>query len=282
MSNLLLCPPQGSGSGPPDTWEQFSITVDTDAPVNIFDLAGANPAPGRKIKVVVTNGAWVNVGMITHTSTAFGAGTQLWLVVDPGSVITNTGGTGGGGSAPPADMDGQEGGPAIIVRDDMTITNNGTIAGAGGGGGAGACYSQTAGAGSVAQGNSGGGGGGGGRGGRYSRQSGSTAGLGKGGLWPLWFGLSGDGAGNAGSDSGDNGPGGGGSGGDNGAFGTYAPQGGSGGDWGQPGQAGSYTPGQIYVGATNGNGGPAAPALRMDAGTITWNPRGDIRGSAPA
>lgn len=279
---MKLFGPAAVGGPPPVVWEQFAITQDTVAPVDMFVLAGSNAAPNRRVKIVVTNGAWVNVGMATYLSAVWGAGTQLWLVIDPGSVITSVGGTGGGGDVPPNGMDGGVGSPALIIRDDITITNNGIIAGPGGGGGAGACYSESVGAQPGFVGNAGGGGGGGGRGGRYASTNGSTAGLGKGSPAPLWSGPLSIGRGNPGNDSGDTGPGGGGSGGSDGTFGTYAPQGGSGGDWGQPGRAGGYSPGQIYVAHSNGNGGAPGPALRMDSGTVTWNPRGTIYGSAPA
>ena len=266
----LAGPPASGGAGGV-VWETFGVTADTAAQLNLFTLAGSNNAVNRKVKVLITNNAWVNFGIVS--STAWGAGTQLWLVIDSGCVVTSIGGQGGGGAL---GINGFPGSVPVQITWPITISNSGIIAAPGGGGGQGAYYDMS---GYPTTNNltmAAGGGGGGGRGGRAASSYGSGGDGGFASGAP-----SGGAPGLNGYASDAWGEGGGASGGSSGFYGDHGGTGGAGGGWGQPGLAG-LSDGNLYIQFSPGAGGAACDAVTLSgAGTVTWTPRGTIYGVAP-
>lgn len=182
------------------------------------------------------------------------AGSLINLTLNAGRTIGGRGGEGGwasGGS-------GGNGGHAMYVRNAMTVTNHGTVAGGGGGGGGGGNHDSPA---------VGGSGGGGGRGW-------SNPGLGNGnvGYVPGLNGIGGTfsaaGAGGAGVYHAVGG-------GEEPLSEYLSGAGGNGGDWGQAGQAGSLAV-FVQTGATTGAAGPGgAPGWAVDGNSfVTWTAAG--------
>lgn len=183
-------------------------------------------------------------GHAFDTGTGFSVGSTLALINH--GYICGMGGAGGrGDSGSPGTWPGANGGPALIARVPIAITNNGTIGGGGGGGG-GAFFNGS---------DAFGAGGGGGRSGRHNAAAGpqtvglraTAAGVGT---------FSGPGAGGYGENS----------------DGTITTRGGAGGGWGGAGGVGKER-------GTNQGAGGAGGAAVVGNSNITWLVAGTRHGA---
>lgn len=109
-----------------------------------YDKSYAAPESGDTITCLIESG--VMVGASANTGVAFNVGTWnesgITLKLINNGYIVGKGGEGGNGGVPA--NNGADGGDAFYTREDITVTNNGTI---GGGGGGGAGYSGAGGGG---------------------------------------------------------------------------------------------------------------------------------------
>ena len=193
-----------------------------------------------KAGVVIGSSSTSTYAMRTEDATSFPAGATVILIIEAGAYIVGKGGNGAtGGSG-----NGTAGGDALEVTRDITIKNSGTIGGGGGGGG---------GASETFAGDAGGGGGAGDDGGTGAASVADP---------PDGFvqRLSGNGQVDDGGQGGVC---------TNGALALAA--GGGGGDLAQDGNDG------VAITGTEGTGGAGGTSVTVTAGTITYDPQGDVR-----
>lgn len=121
----------------------FSIAITSNtANYNLYSALvslGWNETDPLSGTVTITTG---NTVYATATSAAafrqggaFPEGSAVTLVIESGAAIAGKGGAGGAGGEPGgAGGNGSNGGPALNVSSDISVNNQGTIAGGGGGG----------------------------------------------------------------------------------------------------------------------------------------------------